>query len=113
MNRDIQYLELIIKSIQAIIDYLKDIEEDEFYRDEILKHAVLMQLIIIGEYGGKISDNLKQRFSNIEWQQMKAARNFYVHTYDGINWMYVWETVQQDVKPLLNKIEQIIVELNY
>jgi len=112
MNRDVQYLELMIKSIKAIIDYLKGVEEDAFYRDEILKHAVLMQLIIMGEYGGKVSDNLKQRFSDIEWQQMKAARNFYIHVYDGINWTYVWETVQQNVKPLLSKIERIIEESN-
>ena len=112
MNRDIQYLELIAKAINSIENYLNNVDEDTFYRDDVLKHAVLMQLVVIGEYGGKVSDDLQERFSNIEWQQMKAACNFYVHAYDGINWEYVWETVQRNVKPLSGKLENILKELD-
>jgi uncharacterized protein with HEPN domain len=36
-----------------------------------------MQLIVIGENGGKVSQDIKSRFSEVEWQLMKAARNFF------------------------------------
>lgn len=111
MSRDLHYLEIIVESIRAIFEYLDDKTEDDFYRDEILKHAVLMRLLIIGEYGGKVSKELQNRFLEVEWQQMKAARNFYVHAYDSVNWSYVWETVQTNLLPLKTKMQNIIAGL--
>jgi len=34
-----------------------------------------MQLVIMGEYGGKVSEDLKDRFSEIEWQQMRERNS--------------------------------------
>ena len=50
--------------------------------DDILKDACLTRLIVIGEYSIKVSDSTKEKFPEVEWQEMKVARNFYVRTYD-------------------------------
>ncbi|MBK7882562.1 MAG: DUF86 domain-containing protein [Chitinophagaceae bacterium] len=112
MERDIHYFELILSSIEAIDEYLKNIKEDHFLNDRLIKDAVLMRLIVIGEYGAKVSERIKNDFKEIEWQVIKAARNFYVHVYDGVNWIYVWETVQKDLPALKVKIKNIIEQLD-
>lgn len=112
MKRDLHYFELILSSIEAIESYLKNIDEEDFLNNDILKHAVLMRLIVIGEYGAKISEESKVEFKEIEWQLIKAARNFYVHVYDSINWIYVWETIKKDLPVLKPKIQNIIFQLD-
>lgn len=71
-----------------------------------------MRLIVIGEYGSKVSNEAKDTFKEVEWQLIKAARNFYIHVYDRVNWLYVWETVKKDLPPLRIRIENIIKQLN-
>ncbi len=62
MERDLHYFKLILSSIVAIEDYVKDISEEKFINNDVLRHAVLMRLIVIGEYGGKISEKSKIDF---------------------------------------------------
>lgn len=111
VNKDLIYVELMLESIITIFDYISNKTEDEFYRDATLKDACLMRLIVIGEYGIKISDTLKSNFKEVEWQVLKAARNFYVHVYDRIDWTKVWETIHSDLLPLKLKIERIIYSI--
>ena len=108
MDRNLHYLEVILASINAVEDYVRDVDDDEFLRNEQLRDACLMRLTVIGEYGDK---NVKSRFTEIEWRLMKAARNFYVHVYDGVSWPHVWETITQDLPPLKPKIERLVTEL--
>lgn len=77
-----------------------------------MKSACLMELIVIGEYGGKVSQELRDRFNEVEWQQMKAARNFFVHAYEGVDWTRVWESINEVIQPLKIKIEKIIAEIS-
>lgn len=59
MNKDLTYLEVILEAIDAVLAYTKHVSEEQFLEDDILKDAVLMKLIIIGEYGSKLSPELK------------------------------------------------------
>jgi len=73
---DIVYLEQISIAIDRIFDFVKDVDEEIFLRHNMMKDACLMQLINIGENGGKVSKENKERFKDVEWELMRAARNF-------------------------------------
>ena len=111
MDKDITYLEVILRAVEKIEAFIDGVSEEMFLRNEMMKSACLMELIVIGEYGGKVSQELKDRFSDIEWQQMKAARNFFVHAYDYVDWMKVWFSINEVVPSLKTKIEKIIAEI--
>ena len=112
MDKNLHYLEVILKAINAIEGYVRNVNDDDFLRNDQLKDACLMRLIVIGEYGDKITRDVKSRFTEIEWQLIKAARNFYVHVYDGVMWPHVWETITEDLPPLKPRIERLINELD-
>ena len=92
--------------------YIKDISEDEFLRNDEKKDACLTRIVVIGEYSAKISDELKNKFTDVEWQLMKSTRNYYVHVYRGVNWRRVWETIETDIPLLKIKIEKIISQIS-
>ncbi|MCW3121377.1 MAG: hypothetical protein JWQ38_869 [Flavipsychrobacter sp.] len=105
---DIVYLELINKGIERILGYIGDADEEVFLRDNMMKDACLMQLVVIGESGGKVSEENKNRFKEVEWQLMKAARNFFAHAYEHTDWVRVYDTIKTILPDLKPRIEHII-----
>lgn len=79
MDRDLDYLEFLLDCIHHLENYTKDVDEDSFLRNEEKKDACLTRIVMIGEYSSRISDNLKDKFTDMEWQLMKSTRNYYVH----------------------------------
>ena len=112
MNRDLDILEFLIDSINHLESYIENVDEESFLRNEEKKDACLTRIVVLGEYSARISDELKNKFSDIEWQLMKATRNYFVHVYRGIDWCRVWETLQSDIPGLKIKIEKIINEIS-
>lgn len=108
MPREELYLQDIIEASNAIERFLKNIEEDEFLESELLQSAVLHKLSIIGEASARVSEDLKSRYSEIEWKAIVGFRNIAVHAYFTINWKIVWETATMRVAPLREQILQIL-----
>ena len=108
MNRDLDY---VLDCIDHLEDYAKGVDEDGFLRNEEKKDACLTRIVMIGEYSARISDSLKDKFTEVEWQLMKSTRNYYVHVYRGIDWKRVWETIQTDIPSLRIKVENILSQL--
>ena len=112
MNRDLDYLEFLLECIAHLEKYTLGTDEDDFLRNEEKKDACLTRIVMIGEYSARISDDLKNKFTDVEWQLMKSTRNYYVHVYRGIDWLRVWETIKKDIPPLKIKIEKILSQLS-
>ncbi len=99
------YFERIVRTNDTIEYYIniyaQNYNEENFFQNAILKDACLMQLINLGEYVSKISDESKEN-SSIDWNTIKAARNYYAHAYDYINWVRIWEVLKLHL-PILKK----------
>src|SRR4051794_8780831 len=102
---------IFVRVYPSLEKYTKDVDEDGFLRNKEKKDACLTRIVMIGEYSARISENLKEKFSDIEWQLMKSTRNYYVHVYKGIDWRRVWETIQVDIPALKLKVEKILSQL--
>lgn len=111
MNHDIEYLEFLIDCIEHLEIYTKDVNEDIFLRNEEKKDACLTRIVVLGEYSSKISGEVKSKFTEVEWQLMKATRNYYVPVYRGIDWRRVWETIKKDIPSLKIKIHNILSQI--
>jgi uncharacterized protein with HEPN domain len=112
MNRDLDILEFIIDSINHLESYIENVDEESFLWNEEKKDACLTRIVVLGEYSARVSDEIKNKFSEVEWQLMKATRNYFVHVYRGIDWRRVWETLQTDIPALKIKVEKIINEIS-
>ena len=108
MKSDRDLLAFILLQIDSLQKFYADKSEDEFLTDEMCQDASLMKLMIIGEYSARLSDDLKERFSDIEWKLLKAARNFYAHAYGSVTWRKVWETLNVNIPEIKEKFEHII-----
>lgn len=93
---------------KAEIDYqavLSEYEPGPFSNPVILTAFSLAQT---GEVSGHLSDELKERYKDIPWKQIKGLRNIIIHDYDGIKMNIVKETMERDIPALIAQLEAML-----
>lgn len=101
---DIARLKHIIEAIQEIESYISTEDFQAFMNNSMMRFACIKQMEIIGEASNHISDELKDRFSEIEWTQIVGMRNVFVHEYFGVDTNILWEIIKNDIPELKKKI---------
>jgi len=104
----LEYLRHILDETAYLVDRTKGLSKDEFMQDETLKRAFVRSLEIIGEATKKVSAEVKQKYSHIDWRAMAGMRDRLIHDYFGIDYDIVWDVVINKVPMLQQEIQQII-----
>ena len=106
------YLMDILDSGNAITEYVNGMSFDEFCKNRKTYSAVIREFEIIGEAIGRLPDELKQRRSDVEWQDIKDFRNLLIHEYFGVDLEIVWKIIQDDLPVLLDAVKEIREDAN-
>lgn len=97
-------------SVNAILEYVDGISLEEFIADRKTYSAVIREFEIIGEATKHLSNNLLEKYCDIEWRDIKDFRNLLIHEYFGVDFEIVWNTVQQDLPKLKTVTETMLKE---
>jgi uncharacterized protein with HEPN domain len=108
MRNDSTYLTHIREAIESIEEYLKDIAYTDFASNKMMVDAVVRELEIMGEASNNLSDEFREKYSEILWRRMKNMRNFLIHEYFGVNIKVVWETCKNDIPALKRFIKTVL-----
>jgi uncharacterized protein with HEPN domain len=69
----------------------------------------LVQLIeIVGEAATRIPDDFRAAQPQVPWQLAADMRNKLIHGYDVIEYSIVYDTVTEDLPPLVEQLDTII-----
>jgi uncharacterized protein with HEPN domain len=104
-------LQHILESIHEIETYLVSSDFTEFMNNSMMRFACIKQMEIIGEASNHISEDIKSKFTDIEWAQIIGMRNIFVHEYFGIDTNLVWEIIKNDIPDLKEKISVVVSSL--
>lgn len=108
MKNDKQYLRHINEAIESIEEYLHGVSYGRFISNKMMIDAVVRELEIIGEASNNLSDDFREKHSDMFWRQMKDMRNFLIHEYFGVNTKVVWDTCKNDLPTLKQFISAIL-----
>ena len=100
----------ILKSIDAIKEFSDDITLNEFLSNRMRYSAVTRELEIIGEATKNISDELKEKYPNVEWKKIAGTRDKITHHYFGPNTDLIFNIAKHDIPRL--EIEIINIKNN-
>jgi len=92
-ERDEQLLQYIAESIALIARYTAD-GEDAFFREPMIRDAVLRRLETLADATGHLSAELTSRHPDIPWRAIYGFRNVAAHGYLGLDMARVWSTLQ-------------------
>jgi len=104
-------LQHILEAIHEIETYLVSSDFTEFMNNSMMGFACIKQMEIIGEASNHISEDIKSKFTDIEWAQIIGMRNIFVHEYFGIDTNLVWEIIKNDIPDLKEKISVVVSSL--
>ena len=111
-DKNLFRLEHILDSITKIEYLVRTLHtQDNFEQKWIEQDAIIRNLEIIGEAAINISDDLKQKYPNVLWQEMRGMRNFVTHQYFGVELSEIWSTVVQDIPLLKKQVQEIVSAL--
>ncbi|MFC1794838.1 DUF86 domain-containing protein [Planctomycetota bacterium] len=110
MKNDRTYLTHILEAIDSIEEYLQGVTFDQFSSTKMIIDAVVRELEIVGEAANNLSEEFRERHSNILWRRMKDMRNFLIHEYFGVNTKVVWDTCNNDLPSLKQFVNAILEE---
>ncbi len=105
MSRDNAYLADILNAAKAIRRFPDGVSQDQFLANEEKYEAVNRKFEIIGEAARRLSPEATGRFPDIPWKLVTAMRNILIHDYDDVNLNIVRKTAQNDLPPLVTKLE--------
>jgi uncharacterized protein with HEPN domain len=98
----------ILVAIAEIQKFTRGMDYETFHNDDRTIRAVEMNFIIIGESANHISEDFEESNLDIPWGLMRAMRNRVVHVYFSIDAKLLWETIQNDLPPLIPKLEKLL-----
>jgi uncharacterized protein with HEPN domain len=108
MWRDDAYLLDMLLAARKVQSFTIGITQEQFERDEILQHAVLRMIQIIGEAANKISPTLREAHPEIPWSQIIGMRHRLVHDYLHIDLSRVWQVIERDIPALIPMIAPLV-----
>jgi len=101
--------------IQDILDAMGKIQRytsgsnlEAFENDEELIDAVVHNLTVIGEAANHVPSEITARETGIPWRQMIDLRNYSVHAYWNLRPAVIWDTIQNDLPPLLEPLRRLL-----
>lgn len=104
------FLKDIIDNIEKINNFTEAMNFENFKNDEKTIYAVVRCLEIIGEASSNIPEELKLKYNNIKWRDIKDFRNKIIHKYWGVNLEIIWDIIQNEINKLKIEIKKILIK---
>lgn len=80
--------------------------------DAQLVLALVKAVEIVGEAAFQVTQGTRSQAPAIPWDDMVAMRHRLVHAYFDINLDILWQTVQDDLPPLIAQLEGLVPSEN-
>ena len=105
----VSLVDMLIHAREAV-DLLGEASEDELKSNRVMQLALMRLVEIVGEAANRVSLTTQQRHPEIPWPLIIGMRNRIVHEYDNVNLNVLWDTITNELPPLISQLEAILGE---
>jgi uncharacterized protein with HEPN domain len=108
MKDDRLYLIHISECIERVESYVNHIDKEAFLGSLLIQDAVIRNLQVMAESTQRLSDEIKDSQSHIDWFRISGFRNVLVHDYLGVDPEKVWNILLNEIPTLKNAIQEMM-----
>ncbi len=110
-SKDPKRLQDILEAIDNIFQYVADDKMEIVTTDKMRYHAVVYNIMIIGEAANLLTQDFRQTHPITPWRQITGMRNFLIHGYHQVEKDIVWKVIEEDLHILRPQIIDYLDEL--
>lgn len=71
---------------------------------------MVRNLEIAGEAVKNLSDDLKEKYPQIQWKEFAGLRDELIHHYLGVNYDIVWHIVKNELPDIIYQLNEMLSE---
>ncbi len=98
-------LQHMLDHASEAVELVRGKEREDLEGQRLLQLALVRLVEIVGEAAGRISKEAQARYPEIPWPQIISMRNRLIHGYDFVDHDILWQTLQEDLPPLIQMLE--------
>ncbi len=110
-HRDVVIIQKIISEIQVGQEMLGDTSMEDFLDNEMLKRAVSMTVLNIGELVKNMTPETRIQYAEIPWKSIAGMRDMAAHKYQTLRMEDVYNTAKIDFPNLLEQLDALLKEV--
>lgn len=80
----------------------------DYDNDLALRLALTHLIQVIGEAARRVSPQFRERHPHISWDAIAGMRSKIVHDYMNVDEDIVWDSVTQELQPLIEDLKKIV-----
>lgn len=107
---DLVYVGHMLDVARKVTEKVRGLSRQDFDRDENLRLALTHLIQVIGEAAARVSQDLCDSHAEIPWKAIVGMRHKVVHDYLNVDEDIVWDTVSQEIQPLVDALAKILPE---
>lgn len=103
-------LQHMLDAAQEALAFAQEATRETLERDRKLTLALVKDIEIIGEAAYQVSEATRRQLPEIPWEDIIGMRHRLVHAYFDINLEILWNTVVEDLPPLIDALQKALEE---
>ncbi|MBI1299915.1 DUF86 domain-containing protein [bacterium] len=103
----LEYVRHMLDEAEYLLAQSKGLTHRRFARNDTLKRAFVRSIEVIGEASKQIPDDLKRKYSHLEWRAMAGMRDRLIHDYMGVDYDLVWDVVINKIPDLHRELQSL------
>ncbi len=107
-HRDTIIFNKIISEIEISLEMMGTLTYEEFNSNEMLKRAISMTVINIGELAKSITEDTRLLSKHIPWKEIAGFRDIAAHKYSTLKMEMVYQTVFYDFPQLKDNLQNVL-----
>ena len=108
-QRDNQvYLKDMLDYAREAVKMVSGKTQADLAQNRMLELALSRLVEIIGEAASRVGSEIKSSHPHVPWREIIGMRNRLTHGYDTVDLKVLWDTLTEDLPPLISDLEKII-----
>jgi uncharacterized protein with HEPN domain len=91
-----------------VLHHSEGMSREQFFANELACHAVLWNLLVLGEAAKQVPETIRNGNAEIEWRKIAGFRDVLAHGYFGLDEDIIWDVVTNKIPALHKQIAQIV-----
>jgi uncharacterized protein with HEPN domain len=98
----------MLDAAREAMSFIKEKNRSDLDKDRMLVLSLVKSIEIVGEAASKVTNESRDDYPEVPWLNIIGMRNRLIHVYFDIDLDRVWDTITDDLPPVIAALQKII-----